>query len=473
MKRFGIALLALLMAALPFSQVKAESILLNGQKQYYTVQLRTDKQAIVYARIIFTNGSADTNLDSYQFSLPEGMSIANLSVQQVLAKPTNKQCKTYETIDQWRDRMSKYMTFAPVNDNDYEGSKQCIEYNTSALYNDDYDYDKDMGSSTNYYYYGYYQTRQVNFDYSDLKTDVNNGTYIVKLSEAVKPKKQGSILVSFTTKDFVGSGVLGRYDYKVRTLLAKQMIDRSVVAVNFDTNMYSRQAKQERTYDSATSASTAMMGASANYQSNSMDDLRMNVGSGGIYTKTQEALLPGDVLTVTGVFATNPLMLFSTELVITLLVLAAAIIGSLWFLKKWRKKHPKQLKATKDLGSIPTQAINGGDVSASSSVQWKHNIITSVLSIVGTIIVCCIIGGAMSQLSSSSSFISGFVVVGIIIIAVFGAIIIPSFYILRFGYKNAFIWSLVHLATVFVGLLLVISIVSMLTGNPSGPSMLD
>ena len=86
MKRFIAALMAVTAAVLMNVPAGAESVLLNGQKQYYTVQLRSDKQAIVYARIIFENPSADKSLTNYEFTLPKGITIHNESAQQILAK---------------------------------------------------------------------------------------------------------------------------------------------------------------------------------------------------------------------------------------------------------------------------------------------------------------------------------------------------------------------------------------------------
>lgn len=99
MKRILLLLIAAIALVLPVAPARAESTLLNGQTQYYTVQLRTDKRAIVYARIIFENPSSSDNLSTYEFSLPSGVSVQDLSAQQILAKSTDTpDCKTYVIV---------------------------------------------------------------------------------------------------------------------------------------------------------------------------------------------------------------------------------------------------------------------------------------------------------------------------------------------------------------------------------------
>src|SRR5574344_2023403 len=111
MKKLKQLILILAIALVPLASASAVtpartgegSPLLNGQKHYYTVQLRSDKKSLVYARIIFSNPSSDQDLSTYEFSLPDGVNVANLSAQQILAKSAgDKTCKTYETIEDWR-----------------------------------------------------------------------------------------------------------------------------------------------------------------------------------------------------------------------------------------------------------------------------------------------------------------------------------------------------------------------------------
>lgn len=463
MKRFALLLITLATVFSPMA-AKAESPLLNGQKHYYTVQLRSDKRAIVYARIVFENSSADKDLATYEFALPKGVSADNLSVQQILAKSNDeKTCRTYETIDVWRARMNKGAAYNYNNDAAYPSSKQCVEWQDSAKYNPDYDYSQNISGTTDYYYYRYYQTRDTKFDYVDLSQKNDNGNYTVALSEPLKPKKQGSLLVSFTTNDFVKGGVFGKYDYKVQTLLAKQMVDNATVSVNFDEDMFSREATQKRESVTPTSlkeGASSAQGAPA-YQSNSMDNLIGSVGKGGIYVKSQASLLPGDTLTVKGVFATNPFVMYDTEWVILLLALAI-IAASVWQYSIWRKKHPRKSVAASNGGTVAgkTMPHNAFDLmTASSATAYRPITLTTAASILGTILCTLLFSGVFARSSYSSGIFSFITVMALIVIVLFGTVLLPGLYMFRYGAKNLFKWAVVQFATI-LALLLVFSLLA-------------
>lgn len=453
MKRLGTILLTALVALLPFAPAKAESnILLNGQKQYYTVQLRSDKQAIVYARVVFENASSETDLSTYEFSLPSGVSINNLSAQQILAKSSTTTCKTYETLEQWQTRTNI------TSNSTYDTTKKCVVTNT-ASYVEDYDYDKNISGSTDYYYYSYYQQRDSKFEYTDLKQSNTNGIYTVTLSEAVKPKKQGSILLTFTTRDFISGGTFGRYAYDVRTLLAKQMIDKTTVAVNFDDDMFTREATQQRAYNTTSSSADAISettSAGSTYQSKSMDSLIGSIGRGGLYVKTQSSLLPGDMLSVTGIFATNSTALFTNEILFSLLLLVLLALG-IGLYRIWRKGHPSRTHTRKE-GSQDAQrtvqaATTGSPVrTASLTTPWRLIVLTSCVSIIGTLFLVFALGSILSDAGSNGDVNGMLTVFGIIAVGLFSGVIAPLLYALRFGVEDAFRWALVHVA--FITMLL-------------------
>lgn len=461
MKRLGIILLTALVALLPLSPAKAESsILLNGQKQYYTVQLRSDKQAIVYARIIFENASSETDLSTYEFSLPSGVSASNLSAQQILAKSTETICKTYETLEQWRARIGTTSTST------YDTSKKCLVTDMAA-YDDDFDYDNNISSSTDYYYYSYYQQRDSQFEYTDLKQSNANGTYTVTLSEAVKPKKQGSILLTFTTHDFISGGTFGRYTYNVRTLLAKQMVDKTTVAVNFDNDMFTREASQQRAYSTSTSSTDTLTSAGSSnsaYQSKSMDSLVGSIGRGGLYVKTQSSLLPGDMLSVSGIFATNSTALFINEILGG--VLFIALLGvAIGLHRIWRRGHPRKDHAKN------THTTDGPDtiVASHSTTPWKIIVLTSCISIVGSLVLIFAVGSVLSNAMSDSSISSVLAVFGIIAVGLFGGVIAPLLYVLRFGVEDTFKWALIHVAFIAALLLAFGAVASMTSSSNNEP----
>lgn len=446
MKRILLLLIAAIALVLPVAPARAESTLLNGQKHYYTVQLRTDKRAIVYARIIFENPSSSDNLSTYEFSLPSGVSVQDLSAQQILAKSTDTpDCKTYETIAEWQTRTGKSYSVSA-----YDSGRICAESYPAAAYDDSYDYGSDAAASTSYYYYSYYQSRDTKYSYADATLKNDDTNYTITLPEPVKPNKQGSLLLSFTTGDFVSGGFWGRYDYNVRTLLAKQMVDTSTVAINFDNDMYSREAKQERTYQTTTSAADVASGVSAASTSKSTDNLVQSIGRGGMYVKTQSALLPGDVLSVTGVFSTNAVMLYSTEIIISLLVLAAIVFAAFRY-RAWRKKHPRSKSEASENEPVKGPVDSSTHLSAT---VWRHIAITSTASIIGTAVLLLVFASAVTQASYGSGVSTFITAFGLITAVIFGALALPALFMARYGVKTVFKWALVQFIAIVMLLLI-------------------
>lgn len=442
MKRIILTLLAAIAAVVPAAQAGATSVLLNGQKQYYTVQLRSDKQAIVYTRVVFENPSASTDLATYEFSLPSGVTARNLSAQQILAKSSNAQdCKTYETLEQWRTRSGSGLLYSP--DTAYTDNRRCIEWQDGATYDTDYDYDSNLAGTTSYYRYSYYQNQDTRYDYSDAALTNKDSTYTATLPTPVKPGKQGSILLSFTTNDFVTGGLLGRYNYNVRTLLANQMISQSTVAINFDDDMYSREATQQRGYEATAQSSTAGVAAT----SKSTDSLVASIGTGGVYVKTQSALLPGDTLRVNGVFATNPVVLYSTQIIIGLLILAIIGAAIMWY-RRWRKKHPH------------TAAAHATKTAAAATPvgTWRPIAATCGVSIISTLLLLLIFANAIVRASYNTSSTVIFIsIVSIIIAVFFSTTLLPALFLARYGTKVVFKWAIVQFIALVV-LLLVASL---------------
>lgn len=483
MKKLWLLISALFLAFIPTAASAQESVLLNGQNHLYTMQLRSDKKALVYARIAFTNASPDKELSTYSFSLPDDISAKNLSVQQILMKKEVSQqpaCQTYETLEEWHAR-TRYNSSSQ-----YENTKKCVKYNelsTSSEYDDDYDFKKDTQSSGGYYDYSSYGRSSGTFEYADLKTDPKGSTHNITLASAIKPKKQGSVLVSFTTDDFITGGFLGRNNYKVRTLVTKQMIDEATIAINFDEDLYSKQAQQKRASSPKAADNLSISGGAEasrgnSYESPSMDSMSSSVGKAGMYVKKQSSLLPGDTLDVSGVFATNKTALFMKEILIAGgAVLVFGILG--FFGIKYyrrRRKASNQTLAKQNASSD----MDGADSSTDSDAvtlslitrgrSWEVALVTSVASSVFTALIAIGFLASTSALTSRGSellpYIYMFTLLAIIIM---GWLIVPLLYTLRASIQTAYRWALVHTALLIMIALILTFIVSGLDQPSYGP----
>lgn len=432
------------------------SPLLNGQKHYYSVQLRSDEQALVYGKIIFEAG--DTAQKSIELKLPEGISVSNLSAQQILAKSTTRTCTVYETQNDWRERTQTDVLSPTGASPTYEQSRNCITYNEYGI-NDDFDFDKDTSSSSHGYYSpSYYSTRSSVYEYKDIDVKQDGQTLTFTLPNEIKPHKQGSILVSYTSSDFV-SGFFGRFSYEFRTLIAAQMIERATVAINFDEDLYSEQSTQKRVSESASDGAGIAQGADSaqSYRSDSMDDTQLGIGRGGRYVQTQGKMLPGDTLAVKGDFATRSILLADTEIAIALILLVIIAAGILSY-RRYRKAHPRAAAAAASGTTATSPRWWRSTVTIrNEEVHIARNVRSSVIAItataVGIWLVSMLFLPSVDDYSSSEITNTVFPIMYVTstaAIILFGLIIIPGLEALRHGVRQAYAWAILHIATILV-----------------------
>ena len=476
MKKIWLFITMAVLALTPAFVSAQQSPLLDGQQHLYTVQLRSDEKSLVYARIVFTNPSTDKDLSTYKFSMPDDTKADNLTAQQVLAqkKADAEPCTTYETVKEWRTRTSGSL-------GSYDSTKQCVEprETTIIIQNEDYNYTNDLSDADRYYSYRSYDQSNPEFKYSDANVVQASDGYTVNLPSPIKPKKQGSILLSFTTGDFINSNLFGRYDYNVRTLLTSQMINKATVSINFDDDMYSKQAKQQRTYTDSSSnrgSSSHMSGASVAREDSSLDTLKDSIGTGGTHIKSQSSLLPGDMLRVSGVFATSKIGLLTTELFIGLgiLLLLAVIVGvGIWRYRRWRKAHPKTTdthqsdkESSNDSAKLNQFTENNlASVAAipktvpelTSTKKWTIIAVVSSISIVGTLAVT-FVGAALLSVLTNSTDTTEIVPLFWLAILFMGWLLLPLLYTLRYGVRFTFNWAVIHTLVTLALILVIVSL---------------
>lgn len=448
------------------SQASALSLgsLINGQTHFYTVQFRSDSKAVVYAKLVFQNGSSSTDRDSFSFSLPDGVKVNNFSSQQILAKSSSPvPCLRYETLQEYQARTGT-TTSLPIYDAKNSMQKLCLEKGQA-----EYDEGFDFASGTQDYAYSYYSPSYLyrdNYEYADIKPEVKDNTYTLKLAHAVKPHKQGAVLVSFTS-DSYASSVLGYSKYSFRTLRVDEMVDSANVAIAFDQELYSRDVTQKRVSESSSSDKTSStIGATANsYKSSSLDRLASSVGQGGVYTRTQTRMIPSDVMKVSGVYATNQILLFAKEILITLLVLAIFALILIRFIRYKRLHHKEVAAVDTKKDDTPIIEIN------SSSINYGKLAIVSAVSIGTTIIVGMLFGGLIA-ISNKSSYgtlsAASQTVSAIFAIVAFGSSIFvaPLIWVLRDGLRQVFAWLAIHVILVTILCFISVIILSLLQSGP-------
>ena len=419
--------------------------ILNGQEHNYTVQFRSDNKATVFAKLVFQNGQSEKDRDTYTFSVPSGVSVDALSVQQIIAKKTvASTCTPRVTIGTTSATQS-----CPV---------------TTESYDEDFDFlSNKLGYNYHYSYYYPDSRYSENYEYTDITPSIDGETYTVKLPRAIKPHKQGALLVTFISTSYVKSAFAGRFTYDFRTLKTDEMIDEASVAINFDEELYSRDATQQRTAESSANDSLVTAGAAASYESRSMDSLLPTIGNGGEYTRSQTKMLPGDVLSVAGVYATSPSLLFLNEIVTGIAIIAALAAG-LWFgMKRYRKAHPR--KARTD--SYNATETTRNDIVEPASI--KQLLTVSGVSVLATGIALLVLTGLVATANSSNSGLIPYIL-SLFTIVVVGtvAIFAPIAYVLRFGAHSLLRWLLINAAIIALLCFAAIGIASIDT-EPSDP----
>lgn len=461
-----------LLVASPYSAKAAATNLLSGQKQYYTVMMRADKQSLVYAKVTFENSSATDDLKSFSFTLPDDVAVSNLTVQQILARKASNTCKTYETYDTYKNRVSSlYQT-----EYYYGQNRHCLQYDEST-YDEDFDFDTNMSSTTEYYDYSYYLNRSSDskFEYKDLTPKQAGQTYTVELPTVIHPKKQGAILVAYTSKSYISSS-LGRYHYDFRTFTAKELVSKAVVAINFDDEIYSTLTSSKRQVSTAASSELST-GANAidstGYQSKTVDDVQTGIGQGGRYVKEKSQLLPGETFSVKGIFATNKFMLYLPTVAWTIVVLLLIAAG-VWFgCRFYRRKHPKTARHD-SVQPVQTAPTHEKEV-LKDALTVKTALFVSLFAIGASGVLLLVVTGLAAVLnfdSYNSTFIT-FVVLVSILLALVVLFVLPFVYVLKqHGLQGVYRWLICHVAVLLI-VLIAASCVYALVSQPSDYSTIN
>ncbi len=472
------ASLAAVMMAAPVGAKAASVSLLGGEKQYYTIMMRADKQSLVYAKVTFENTSATEELKSFSFKLPNDVSVGNLTAQQILAKTSTKTCKIYETYNDYKARATYSYEQSQYY---YDLNKKCVTYDENSGYNVDYDFDNNMSTSTAYYDYGYYVGRMTDntFEYKDVAPKQSGQTYTLELPNPIQPKKQGAVLVAYTSKSYITGG-LGRLHYDFKSFTSDQLVNKAVVAINFDDELYSRLTATAREVTVSATSSLAQgsaLDSATGYTSKNVDNIQTTVGQGGRYVKQKLQLLPGETFSVKGVFSTSKVMLYMPTIVrsvlITLLVLAA-----LWFsYRLYRLKAAKHAKTGHDnhmvqqLASDPTRHSDAA-VTTPSHTQLSTMKALAVSGVsIGTNVLFVLALFGLAAASRTDVFSGAVMSVAMMLaglLVVVMLFVVPFVYVqLRYGLAGAFRWLLYHVGVLVIMVLLACSLYAIFADVPT------
>jgi hypothetical protein len=452
MRKFlSYAVLVVLVALIPRTvgaQSSKPSILL-GQDHKYGVHLRSNGEAIVTSKVVFTNRS-----DKEQKSLTLGISgsVYELyALQQILPS----ECRQYSSYS-----------------NDKQDQRTCI---------------KSVEPDYRQQYYGYYGNE---VDYRQSNYSNNGNDYVFTLPNPVGAGKSGSIIISFASKSYTQTK-FGNTTFDFETLKANERIQDLSVSVSFDDDIYFDGKKSKVQYAPESSSGISSLADGANANSNeSLQNYVGNIGNSGVIVKKASNLAPGDTYRVKGSYATSWLALNFAKIVWVSLGLLL-LIGIIFFITNRRRKPKVNAKLADqvvkdDDTQVSLQAMNASYNSAKNNKNEQHYVkifkfkvtlvfgsfLYALISILQSGIAAALIAFVLSialhenngyQVSTIESFIQILGVIAGVLTLLLGLFILPILLARRKGLRYLFITVAFEVMWILI-ILLVLSI--FVSSNP-------
>jgi hypothetical protein len=315
---------AIITAILPATAFAVSSDLLFGQQHFYTVTMRGNGEAVVLARIVFTN-TADTQQKTFSFQIPGSTAPSDLvGFQEQYAQACNGGLPTPTPLLKAPASSGAAIAQPAI--------LPCLEYLTP----------------------GYPQpASEQGYNYKKLKFTASSGNnYKVTLPAPVPSQQSSSLLLSYSSMAYARSS-LGAHVFNFQTIKVNQRTSSSIVALSVDPDQYLEGKSSVNYQPSAVdSGSLSTQANSAAPSASALNQVSDSVGTGGEIVKQATDLAPGDTLSVKGRYASSLLLLRLPGLLATLGFLALAVILALVF----RKRIAKHLRIHHKRGPQPTVA---------------------------------------------------------------------------------------------------------------------
>ena len=294
----------LFFAALLFgltSPASAQEELFFGQAHNYSVTLRGNGEAVVMARVAFTNFT-DNDLSTLKLNSKDSLNQL-AAYQQVLPDVCEQNVYNKDT-----------------------GLSSCAKYAKQNYYSD-----------SSYYYY---ESRQADATYHKLNITQVGDEYTFDLVKPLAADTQGAILLAYRSKDFVTKKTGGLFKFNFTTLAAPVQISEARVAVSVDSELFLKGKKSTVNYTTATDVSFGMQ-ETAGLTNKNLDKIASSIGRNGAINKSAKQLGANETFTVKGSYATTKLRLYAGRASAFIIVIAA-IIAALFFAWKKSQKQPNE-----------------------------------------------------------------------------------------------------------------------------------
>lgn len=312
-----------------------------GQDHKYTVTFRGNGEAVVSARIAFSNASEATmsaltlrvprvapeDVFSYQI-IRERVCMQYAPYPQVLPtiypfdsnQPNIKQGPSEGVMLQETQRILPIKPTEPI----------CIQYQEPNHFE---------------YWYG-------NSSYQKAMVTETTDSLRIDLPSPVNPNTSGSILLYYRAPAYTKHALFGAYNFQFETLKVEDRIKTVQVGINTDSDLFLRDAQSTVNYQVSDATAPAMAmkaeGMTTPMQSAELDSFVQQIGYGSI-VKSATDLQPLDSYTVKGTYASSRIGLYSREITIGI-VIGIIILVIIFFIIRMiiRKMHEPAVD-----GSLP------------------------------------------------------------------------------------------------------------------------
>lgn len=358
-----------------------------GQDQAYSVTFRGNGEAVVSAKVVFTN-LTDNSLDSVSLRVPK-VDPQDVIVFQVLRE---RAC-----IGGYRQQSPDAIPGTPL---------VCGQYQEPD-------------------YYGYYG----NSKYQKARSELHGDTIDITLPQRVNPNASGAFLIYYRAFGYARKNLVGAYNFTFETLKVEDKIRDLTVGISTDSDLILKGAKGNVNYRFEAGMMAMKSSDSGVAMANpQIDQYYQQIGYGTI-TKKASNLQPLDSYSVKGAYADNSLRLYGKEISIALLV----FLGCLAFFILLGKKTFSWLSSRK-------QEVDNKGLGMSIITTAGLGFVTSVcilLYSVGLMVINVILRQMLGY--SESQFIV-YALLVMISIAIYGLLIfVPSIIV---GVKKGLAWGL-------------------------------
>lgn len=401
---------------------------LFGQNQSYSVVFRGNGEAVVNARVTFTN-TGSSLLASLGFRVPKVEPKDVLAFQVVRTGP----CVRYapEATAEVQN-----MLYVPT----------CLQY----------DEPQDP--------YAWYGPAK----YQKAATQYEGDTLTITLPQPIKPEKFGSILLYYHAFGYAKKDIVGTYQFSFETLQATEPVEQVDVGITTDTNLRLRgtQDKVNYRFENVGVVSKGMTHMAAPAENTRLDSYYQQIGTGQLI-KSASNLQPLESFTVRGSYADNLPRLYAKEIAIGMGVFVVIVLLTVGVLRI----------AIKVLRTQPSRQPQPAAPSQTATILVVVGLsFLSAVFIVGYTVAVIFITRSLSILLNYDYTVQLpiVVVLSIISLGVYGFLLVaPAIFVsMKRGSLYGLITAGLTLGWVFLAAIL-FAVITFVSGNPPYPVPLD